>query len=324
MAEKTYIIEMQIARGIGIVLVTLGHSEPIKDTFPQIFNFIYSFHMPLFFFMAGFFSSSAAPTGSLWEEYKKLFHRIIFLGIPYVTISLTYTFIKFGLPHLAKRQVILENVVANIFLYPTMNPALFLWFVYILIMMKLITPILSRSNQYVVFLLLLLSQIFPLRLDLFGIGVALQFLIYYYLGLKTFSISEGFQLILKQRALTFAFFLLLLFSYHIFRDSELTVTKMFAAGFGSLWILSICFSLTDYLPVRLLEHCGRHSLQIYLLQYYFIFSLYLLLSYLQVYDGFIVLANFVIGLVGPLIVVKYVFPSSRVLALAFGGMRGMK
>lgn len=42
------------AKGIGIILVVLGHA--IADTtstisvFNKIFGFIYSFHMPLFFF----------------------------------------------------------------------------------------------------------------------------------------------------------------------------------------------------------------------------------------------------------------------------------
>ena len=324
MPEKKYIVEMQISRGIAIILVALGHSEPIRDIFPQVYNFIYSFHMPLFFFMSGFFAISAMTTGSLREEYKKVFSRIFYLAVPYITISIAYTFIKLGLPHLAKRNVILENVAANIFLYPTKNPALFLWFIYIIILMRLITPILSKSNQYAVFLSLLFFQIFPVHIDLFGTGVMLQYLVYYYLGLKTSQISEGFQLLLKRKALTIASFLLFLLSYFIYQNSHITLMRFLTASFGTLWILSICFSLRDYLPVRWLEYCGKYSLQIYLLQYFFIFPFLLLLSRMQVNDGFIVFANFVIGLAGPIFVVRYVFPFSPVPALLFGGMRGLR
>jgi fucose 4-O-acetylase-like acetyltransferase len=319
-----YIVEMQMARGMGIILVTLGHSEPIENAFPQVFNFIYSFHMPLFFFMSGFFSISKSSTGSIWEEYKKVVNRLFYLVVPYVVISLAFAFIKLGVPHLVKRTVVLEDAAANIFLYPTNNPALFLWFIYIIILMRLITPLLSKSNQYAVFLLLLFFQIFPVHIDLFGTGVMLQYLIYYYLGLKTSQISEGFQLLLKRRTLTIASLLLFLLSYFIYQNSHITLMRFTTASFGTLWILSTCFSLRDYLPVRWLEYCGKYSLQIYLLQYFFIFPLELLLVRMQINVGLIVLANFVIGLAGPLAVVKHVFPLNHRIALAFGGMREIK
>ena len=49
MKKETYIPEIQAARGVGIILVALGHSEPVRDAYPLLFSWIYSFHMPLFF-----------------------------------------------------------------------------------------------------------------------------------------------------------------------------------------------------------------------------------------------------------------------------------
>lgn len=46
-----------IAYGIAAILVIFGHSHPLNIDYPQwmhgIINFIYKFHMPLFFFIAG-------------------------------------------------------------------------------------------------------------------------------------------------------------------------------------------------------------------------------------------------------------------------------
>ena len=310
-----------MARGLGIILVTLGHSEPIKDTFPQIWHFIYSFHMPLFFFISGFLGASAWTSGSIWGEYKRLFNRRFYIVVPYVMISLTYTVIKIGLPNLAKRQIIWESVVANIFLYPGMNPALFLWFLYVIILIWFVAPILSRLNQYVLFSLLLLCQVVPIDIDCFGTGLVLHNIIYFYLGLKSSQMSERFQLLLKARSFTIVSFLVFFLCYVIFKNSNVFVMRTFIAVLGTLWILSICFSLKDYLPVRWLEHCGRHSLQIYLLQYFFIFVVYFGLLKLHVHNGFIVLADFAVGLAGPMFVVKYVFPRSQVLGLLYGGTR---
>lgn len=42
---------IDILKGIGIILVVLGHVTQNKP----LFQFIYAFHMPLFFFVAGLF-----------------------------------------------------------------------------------------------------------------------------------------------------------------------------------------------------------------------------------------------------------------------------
>lgn len=50
-------ITFDIAKGIGIVLVVIGHYIP--DNAPSWYigfvSFVYHFHMPLFFMIAGFF-----------------------------------------------------------------------------------------------------------------------------------------------------------------------------------------------------------------------------------------------------------------------------
>ena len=52
-----------IMKGIGILLVLLGHVYEWK----AIGHFVYSFHMPLFFIVAGYFSKRSiwtrSPTG---------------------------------------------------------------------------------------------------------------------------------------------------------------------------------------------------------------------------------------------------------------------
>ena len=42
-------------KGIGIVLVVMGHCWIIPS---DLYKYIYSFHMPLFFMITGYFSSS--------------------------------------------------------------------------------------------------------------------------------------------------------------------------------------------------------------------------------------------------------------------------
>jgi len=46
---------IDIARGIGIILVVLGHNWTVLQERGELFRVIYSFHLPLFFFLSGLF-----------------------------------------------------------------------------------------------------------------------------------------------------------------------------------------------------------------------------------------------------------------------------
>jgi fucose 4-O-acetylase-like acetyltransferase len=48
-------IQIDVAKGLGIVLVVLGHNELVLNEKGELFRIIYSFHLPLFFLLAGVF-----------------------------------------------------------------------------------------------------------------------------------------------------------------------------------------------------------------------------------------------------------------------------
>ncbi|MFD2611106.1 acyltransferase family protein [Paenibacillus gansuensis] len=77
---------IDVAKGIGIILVVMGHTSSITSDAARM---IFSFHMPLFFFLSGFvFSASKYKT--LLSFVKR---KAVTLLIPYVTFSvLTYGF----------------------------------------------------------------------------------------------------------------------------------------------------------------------------------------------------------------------------------------
>lgn len=54
-----------IMKGIGIILMLIGHIPPG----PRLFHFIYSFHMPLFFVVAGVFASTSKLDRGVLEKY---------------------------------------------------------------------------------------------------------------------------------------------------------------------------------------------------------------------------------------------------------------
>ncbi|MDR5790074.1 acyltransferase family protein [Caballeronia sp. LP003] len=61
------------ARGIGIVLVVLGHAIGLPE---WLFRVIYSCHMPLFFFLSGYlFNGKRGPLEVMRRNSRRLLNR---------------------------------------------------------------------------------------------------------------------------------------------------------------------------------------------------------------------------------------------------------
>ena len=86
-------ITFDIAKGIGIVLVVIGHYIP--DNAPSWYigfvSFVYHFHMPLFFMIAGFFYERSIKKVGYWRFVRSKFERLMF---PYFILSWTIIGIK--------------------------------------------------------------------------------------------------------------------------------------------------------------------------------------------------------------------------------------
>ena len=67
---KSRIDWIDVAKGFGIFLVVYGHNFPVTETY------IYTFHMPLFFMMAGFFHPRETSLSRIKKRFK-------YLVIPY-------------------------------------------------------------------------------------------------------------------------------------------------------------------------------------------------------------------------------------------------
>jgi len=71
-----------MAKGLGILLVILGHIPTVPYELKKI---IYSFHMPLFFFISGYlYNSMKYNSFTLVQFIKSRFHKFI---VPYFTIG---------------------------------------------------------------------------------------------------------------------------------------------------------------------------------------------------------------------------------------------
>ena len=206
-------------QSLGIVLVVLGHS---LNFFPEIMpiwakiteRFVYSFHMPLFFFISGFlFSYSLFRKNgeiALNDFVKKKLKRLF---IPYFAVGTIIYLLKilvFNQFVVKKIEFSLQYYISSTILYPTHNPASCLWFLPTLFCVSLAAYIISKHIQIkplllIAFIVANLSYIY--FINLFNISGILYYLLFFVFGMYIFSIKDKIKLL--QKPVSFVFMLLL-------------------------------------------------------------------------------------------------------------------
>lgn len=125
--------EIDICRGMGIILVVLGHS--LKQTgvenavFDVLISVIYSFHMPLFFFLSGFVSVRILRLSGRRARLGYVKERAFRLLLPYFTVGVLYLPLKYFLSRYAVKPYDFSETWRLFF---GENPNTALWFLYIL------------------------------------------------------------------------------------------------------------------------------------------------------------------------------------------------
>jgi fucose 4-O-acetylase-like acetyltransferase len=87
--KKTRREDIDILKGIGIILVLIGHSFQHG----LHFNIIYSFHMPLFFIVAGYFFKKKPVIDLLKKDFARLLVPYYFIIILTILLSVVYDYI---------------------------------------------------------------------------------------------------------------------------------------------------------------------------------------------------------------------------------------
>lgn len=148
MSSKRY-SEIDIARGIGILLVVLGHSlkqTEMDTTGIRVLDcLIYSFHMPLFFVLSGFVSVRVMRMKDIGERLEYIKGRAVRLLVPYFAIGLIYIPVKLKLADYAVKPFTAADI-AKILI--GQNPDVSLWFLYVLFVICAITGLFVNEVNF--------------------------------------------------------------------------------------------------------------------------------------------------------------------------------
>jgi len=176
-----------IMKGIAILLVVLGHSVPDQASASGIASYplylmrtiIYSFHMPVFFFVAGYFMHIPLKEG--FNKFVK--DKFIRLMVPYFTIGLLYFPFKLALSKFANQQINAQDIWK---IFIGVNPDGELWFLYCLFFISILMGLLVKRVNVSLLSISLLIAVFSDVINISSISMVssiLYFQFFYVLGL---------------------------------------------------------------------------------------------------------------------------------------------
>ncbi len=151
---KKYYKELMIMRGICVLLVIFGHLlEQTNRTGMNLImrDVIYSFHMPAFFCLSGFFSSKVLNFSNRHSTAEFIRNRALRVLVPYFSMGIVYIPFRLLLKSLARTQFRIENVLL---MFVGINPDGALWFLYALFIFSLVAALFVRKKNIKIVLIL--------------------------------------------------------------------------------------------------------------------------------------------------------------------------
>ncbi len=100
-----------------------------------------------------------------------------------------------------RRPVVIQDVFFDILFFPDQSPALFLWFLYTLMMMVLLTPLINKVKWSVVLAVLVVLSMIDVPITLFSLNTFCKYYLYFFVALQLGTQEELFFKFLRKKYL---------------------------------------------------------------------------------------------------------------------------
>ena len=332
-----------LAKGIGILLVIAGHftcPHYMPESYLELKDWIYSFHMPLFMMLAGFlFQNSLARTAASGKPLDiprfigKKFKRLM---VPYLSISLLIAGTNWVLGHfLTVREPVTLSYFLRMFYENVGGSAVFLWFVYTLFIIFLLAAVATRLPGGVFLWLGILAPILlflPLP-STFYLSYTGNNLIYFYAGMCSYAFFCRPRRHMWLYALCGAVVYIATFHWQAegYAGKLLRVLCGISGSFTLVALISALFPSacgttqqdSANPACRILSALGRYSAQIYLLHMAGVYAVRLAYEQIGLYTPATYFAALLFALLAgsllPIVLVQQVFRRSPLLTFLTGG-----
>lgn len=134
---KERLEEADFIKSVCIILMVIFHLAYIGDKYPLSKQFVYTFHMPAFLFLSGYFLN-------VRKSGKALFRSMWWIFVPYAVFEIAYVVMASFLPTRdAVSQLSVGLVLQKLFIDP-LGPY---WYLHTLIVASVVTYILTRITR---------------------------------------------------------------------------------------------------------------------------------------------------------------------------------
>jgi fucose 4-O-acetylase-like acetyltransferase len=280
--EKKFNVNMNILRGIAIFLVILGHAifkdiiliKDIKNVkyYVNLYDFIYTFHMPLFFFISGFFAKKMFEIENKQIYFSYIKRKTSRLIIPYFAFSLIGLITKLLMYRYANDPINIKTVFINILFFPWENPIKLLWFIYTLYVIFLILPLFNNVNNKMKIIILVVFWCLPVKYgEIFNLNGVIRYSLFFILGYEFYKNYQNY-IIKKKNIFKLIILTLLLIIININPIQSRNFVNIFTLISSLLAIKVLC----DYVHTininsnlsRLFNLFGDYCIDIYLLHWF--------------------------------------------------------
>ena len=272
--NKNRIEWVDAAKGLGLILVVLGHLK-----FPYLSTWIYTFHIPLFFFLSGFVFS-----GQKYSFKQYLLKKIKTLVIPYFALGLVIYLVWCGIYLTENRP--LDAYFIMLWNFIKQKHFWTIWFLACLFLVEILYYWIDKVSQNHCWIATIISSVLCVlgfiwyRLGgeglFWNLDVALVAQFFFHFG-WLFKKYPGIRMFLLQKKILRTLFLVLIFglinivaafacikisgqsldmSVGIYGNEILTMISAFA---GILCVIMMC----NLLPLRTFQYLGKNTMLIF-------------------------------------------------------------
>ena len=336
METKRRYKEIDLLRGIAIILVILGHAiivYPINlhetGWCSVLFTWVCSVHMPLFFLISGFCYSFRWGQDSFGSEYRKyLWKKTKRLLIPYLVFCGISIVMKILFPALVNNKASFADDVMDIFLRGGGY-----WFLYTLFFIFLIFPVLEIIykrcfllfvvlNAY--FLFLWMCDALPVKTDIFTLKDICHYLSYFSAGFiikkDLDKVKKSYEKVQKPVyiAIGAALWIGCIVTIKVYPAGNRLMN--FVSSLIGIYCLVYLVSAIKEYRCTLLSSCSKYSLQLYLMNgYMLVISRTISVKFLCWSNAAIIIAfNMLIDLFLSLLIIKYIIDSNKLTRFLAG------
>ena len=182
--KRLFLVDVWIIVALMFVIIGPCSASFAPQWYTPLKNWIYSFHMGAFFFIAGFLMHyTRKPMKNLSDYLHLIGDKFRKFALPFVILGILLSLIPLAQHHFSAKAV---RTALKLFHRPTASYVIFLWFIYVLFEFYLIAPFISHYYCPTIILFLFTAiglSICPISTHLFALHLFSRHFIFLLFGI---------------------------------------------------------------------------------------------------------------------------------------------